>query len=156
MGEVYRARDTRLSREVAIKVLPAAVASDPDRRLRFEQEARSASALNHPNILTIYDVGSADGTVYIAMELVEGKTLRELISGGEPLPMRRLLDVATQTAEGLAKAHGAGIVHRDLKPENLMVSRDGFVKILDFGLAKLIEPAGKEEQSAMPTAVAPP
>src|SRR5512132_1757627 len=114
MGEVYRARDSRLSREVAIKVLPAAVASDPDRRLRFEQEARSASALNHPNILTIYDVGTVDGTIYIAMELVEGKTLRELIAGGEPLPMRRLLDVATQTAEGLAKAHGAGIVHRDL------------------------------------------
>jgi serine/threonine protein kinase len=103
MGEVYRARDTRLSREVAIKVLPAAVASDADRRLRFEQEARSASALNHPNILTIYDVGSSDGTVYIAMELIEGKTLRELISGGEPLPMRRLLDVATQTAEGLPR-----------------------------------------------------
>ena len=156
MGEVYRARDTRLSREVAIKVLPAAVASDADRRLRFEQEARSASALNHPNILTIYDVGSADGTVYIAMELIEGRTLRELIAGGEALPMRRLLDVATQTAEGLAKAHGAGIVHRDLKPENLMVSKDGFVKILDFGLAKLIEPAAASEQSALPTAVAAP
>jgi Tol biopolymer transport system component len=156
MGEVYRARDTRLSREVAIKVLPTATASEPDRRLRFEQEARSASALNHPNILTIYDVGSSDGTVYIAMELVEGKTLRELIASGEPLPMRRLLDVATQTAEGLAKAHGAGIVHRDLKPENLMVSKDGFVKILDFGLAKLIEPAAPSEQSALPTAVAAP
>ena len=156
MGEVYRARDTRLSREVAIKVLPAAVASDPDRRLRFEQEARSASALNHPNILTIHDVGSSDGTVYIAMELIEGRTLRELIASGEPLPMKRLLDVATQTAEGLAKAHGAGIVHRDLKPENLMVSKDGFVKILDFGLAKLIEPLAASEQSALPTAVAPP
>ncbi len=155
MGEVYRARDTRLSREVAIKVLPSVVASDPDRRLRFEQEARSASALNHPNILTIYDVGSADGTVYIAMELVEGKTLRELVASGEPLPTRRLLDVATQTAEGLAKAHAAGIVHRDLKPENLMVSKDGFVKILDFGLAKLTEPVA-QEASVLPTAVAAP
>ena len=155
MGEVYRARDTRLSREVAIKVLPSAAASDPDRRLRFEQEARSASALNHPNILTVYDVGDADGTTYIAMELVEGKTLRELVASGEPLPMRRLLDVATQTAEGLAKAHGAGIVHRDLKPENLMVSKDGFVKILDFGLAKLIEPV-TQDASVLPTAVAAP
>src|SRR6476469_3084962 len=155
MGEVYRARDSRLSREVAIKVLPSDVASDPDRRLRFEQEARSASALNHPNILTIYDVGSADGTVYIAMELIEGKTLRELLASAEPLPMRRMLDVATQTAEGLAKAHSAGIVHRDLKPENLMVSKDGFVKILDFGLAKLIEPVA-QDQSVLPTAVAAP
>ncbi|HEX4440596.1 MAG TPA: protein kinase [Thermoanaerobaculia bacterium] len=155
MGEVYRARDARLSREVAIKVLPAAVASDPDRRLRFEQEARSASALNHPNILTIYDVGSADGTVYIAMELIEGRTLRELIAGGEPVPMKRLLEVATQTAEGLAKAHGAGIVHRDLKPENVMVSKDGFVKILDFGLAKLIEPV-TQDASVLPTAIAAP
>jgi hypothetical protein len=150
MGEVYRARDTRLSREVAIKVLPSATASDPDRRLRFEQEARSASALNHPNILTIHDVGSSDGTVYIAMELVDGKTLRELISGGEPLPMRRLLDVATQTAEGLAKAHGAGIVHRDLKPENLMVSRDGFVKILDFGSRSSSSPSRRSSRRCRP------
>jgi Tol biopolymer transport system component len=155
MGEVYRARDTRLGREVAIKVLPEAVASDPDRRQRFEQEARAASALNHPNILTIHDVGSIDGTVYIAMELVEGRTLRELVASGEPLPTKRLLDVAVQTAEGLAKAHSAGIVHRDLKPENLMVSKDGFVKILDFGLAKLVEPVS-QDASALPTAIAAP
>src|SRR5262245_52659658 len=155
MGEVYRARDVRLGREIAIKVLPAAVSSDPDRRQRFEQEARSASALNHPNILTIYDIGSSDGTTFIAMELVEGKTLRELVASGEPLPTRRLLDVATQTADGLAKAHSAGIVHRDLKPENLMVSKDGFVKILDFGLAKLTEPVS-QEASVLPTAVASP
>src|SRR4249920_1105289 len=154
MGEVYRARDTRLSREVAIKVLPAAMASDPDRRARFEQEARSASGLNHPNILTIYDIGEADGTIYIAMELVEGKTLRELVASGEPLPTKKLLDVAVQTAEGLAKAHSAGIVHRDLKPENVMVSKDGFVKILDFGLAKLAEPESGEA-SAMPTLAQP-
>src|SRR5215510_10204821 len=155
MGEVYRARDTRLGREVAIKVLPEATATDPDRRQRFEQEARSASALNHPNILTIYDIGSTNGTVFIAMELVDGKTLRELVASGEPLPTRKFLDVATQTADGLAKAHSAGIVHRDLKPENLMVSKDGFVKILDFGLAKLVEPS-TQDASVLPTAVAAP
>src|SRR5206468_3783237 len=139
MGEVYRAKDAKLGREIAIKVLPASVAEDKGRRQRFEQEARSASALNHPNILTIYDIGEADGALYIAMELVEGKTLRELVASGEPVPTRKLLDIAVQTAEGLSKAHTAGIVHRDLKPENLMVSRDGYVKILDFGLAKLTE-----------------
>jgi eukaryotic-like serine/threonine-protein kinase len=155
MGEVYRARDARLSREVAIKVLPSATASDPDRRARFEGEARAASALNHPNILTIYDIGESDGTVYIAMELVEGRTLRELLASGEPLPTKKLLDIAVQTAEGLAKAHAAGIVHRDLKPENLMISKDGFVKILDFGLAKLTEPI-TQAASVLPTAVAAP
>src|SRR5262245_3404970 len=155
MGEVYRARDTKLGREVAIKVLPEETASDPGRRQRFGQEARSASALNHPNILTIYDIGTSDGTVYIAMELVEGRTLRELVASGEPVPTKRLLDVAVQTAEGLAKAHAAGIVHRDLKPENLMVSKDGFVKILDFGLAKLTETA-PQDASVLPTAVAAP
>src|SRR6202521_5054088 len=154
MGEVYRARDSRLSREVAIKVLPSLTAADPDRRARFEQEARSASALNHPNILTIYDIGEADGSLYIAMELVEGKTLRELVAA-EPLPTKKLLDTAVQIAEGLSKAHAAGIVHRDLKPENLMVSRDGFVKILDFGLAKLTEPVS-QEMSVLPTAIAAP
>jgi serine/threonine protein kinase len=154
MGEVYRARDAKLGREIAVKVLPEAAASDPDRRQRFEQEARSASALNHPNILTIYDIGSADGTVYIAMELVEGKTLRELVAA-EPLPTKKLLDTAVQIAEGLSKAHAAGIVHRDLKPENLMISKDGFVKILDFGLAKLTEPVS-QEMSVLPTAIAAP
>jgi Tol biopolymer transport system component/predicted Ser/Thr protein kinase len=155
MGEVYRAKDARLGRDVAIKVLPSATATDPDRRARFEQEARSASALNHPNILTIYDVGEAEGTVFIAMELVEGRTLREILASGDPLPTRRLLDLAVQIAEGLAKAHAAGIVHRDLKPENVMVSKDGFVKILDFGLAKLTEPVSTDA-SVMPTAVAAP
>src|SRR5512134_545626 len=152
MGEVYRAKDSKLGREAAVKVLPEALAADPERRQRFEQEARSASALNHPNILTIYDIGQTNGTVYIAMELVEGRTLRELVASGEPLPTKKLLDVAVQTAEGLAKAHSAGIVHRDLKPENLMVSKDGYVKILDFGLAKLIEPVS-EDASALPTAI---
>jgi len=153
MGEVYRATDARLGRDVAIKVLPAATAADPDRRQRFEQEARAASALNHPNILTVYDIGEADGTTYIAMELVEGKTLREIVAAGEGVPTKRLLDIAVQTADGLAKAHAAGIVHRDLKPENLMVSKDGYVKILDFGLAKLTETVS-QDASGLPTAIA--
>ena len=154
MGEVYRARDTRLGRDVAIKVLPSERASDPERRRRFEQEARSASALNHPNILTIHEIGSDGETTYIAMELVEGRTVRELVAS-EPLPTRKLLDIAAQTAEGLAKAHAAGIVHRDLKPENLMVSKDGYVKILDFGLAKLAE-ADAREASTIQTAAGSP
>jgi serine/threonine protein kinase len=137
MGEVYRARDPRLGREVAVKVLSSEFSSDADRRARFEQEARSASALNHPNIVTIYEIGSSDATTYIAMELVDGKTLREVLQAA-PLPTRKLLELAFQLADGLAKAHAAGIVHRDLKPENVMVSRDGTVKILDFGLAKLL------------------
>ena len=139
MGEVYRARDGRLGREVAIKVLSDEFSSDHDRRKRFEQEARSASALNHPNIVTIHEIGTSESTTYIAMELVDGRTLREVLHSG-PLPTKRLLDMAFQIADGLAKAHSAGIVHRDLKPENVMVSRDGVVKILDFGLAKLVEP----------------
>jgi hypothetical protein len=129
MGEVWRARDPRLGREVAIKVLPEALAWDRDRLSRFEQEARSASALNHPNIVTIYEVGRADSFSYIAMELVQGKTPRELVVEG-PLPLRRLLPVAAQTADALARAHEGGIVHRDLKPENLMVTREGLVKVL--------------------------
>ncbi len=135
MGEVYRARDTRLLREVAIKVLPAEIASDRERLKRFEREARAASALNHPNIVTIHDIGSADGVSYIAMELVEGDSLSRRLAGGA-LPIKKLLPIAAQIADGLARAHEAGIVHRDLKPENVMVGKDGRVKILDFGLAK--------------------
>ncbi len=153
MGEVYRARDPRLSREVALKVLPESVAGDSDRLARFEQEARAASALNHPNIVTIYEIGQSDGTPFIAMELVDGKTLRELTVAGA-LPFRRIVSIAAQAAEGLAKAHGSGIVHRDLKPENLMVSRDGYVKILDFGLSKLVAP-DSGGVSAMPTLARP-
>jgi TolB-like protein/Tfp pilus assembly protein PilF/predicted Ser/Thr protein kinase len=149
MGEVLKARDTRLRRTVAVKVLPSEVSSDAERRSRFEREARAASALNHPNITTVYDIGEDDGTHYIVMELVEGKTLRELLEDG-PLPPAKLLPLATQIAEGLAKAHGAGIVHRDLKPENLMVTEDGLVKILDFGLAKLA-PQGSDVDSEMAT-----
>jgi Tol biopolymer transport system component/predicted Ser/Thr protein kinase len=136
MGEVWRARDARLQRAVAIKVLPTELSRDESRLRRFEKEARSASALNHPNIVTIYDIGSADSVSYIAMELVEGKTLRELLFAG-PLPTKRVLSITAQIADGLARAHDAGIVHRDLKPENVMVTKDGRVKILDFGLAKL-------------------
>ena len=139
MGEVYRARDTRLDRVVAIKILPAEVSADTDRLHRFHREARSASALNHPNIVTIYELGQDASIHYIAMELIEGQTLRELLAAGS-LPMRRAIEIATQVAEGLAKAHEANIAHRDLKPENLMVTPDGFVKILDFGLAKSAPP----------------
>ena len=121
MGEVYRARDTRLERSVAIKILPAAFSADSERLHRFEREARLASALNHPNIVTIHELGQDGSTHYIAMELVEGKTLRELLSPGA-LPMRKAIEIAAQVAEGLAKAHEAGIAHRDLKPGNLMVS----------------------------------
>jgi predicted ATPase len=149
MGEVYRARDSRLGREVALKVLPAAVAADPERLDRFEQEARSASSLNHPSIVTIYEIGRADSVSYIAMELVEGTTLSALVAAG-PIPARRALDIASRIADGLARAHAAGIVHRDLKPENVMVSRDGLVKILDFGLAKLVAQP-KEDVSSAPT-----
>jgi Tol biopolymer transport system component len=153
MGEVYRARDTRLGREVALKVLPELLAADRERLTRFEQEARSASALNHPNIVTIHEIGREGDATFVAMELVDGKTLRELVASG-PMPVRKVLNVSAQVAEGLSKAHAAGIVHRDLKPENVMVSRDGFVKILDFGLAKLMEPESAG-LSAIPTLVTP-
>jgi predicted ATPase/serine/threonine protein kinase len=146
MGEVYRARDSRLGREVALKVLPDHLARDRERLQRFEQEARSASALNHPNIVTIYELGQVDSICFIAMELVEGDTLRRLLAAG-PVPLRKVIQIAAQVADGLAKAHEAGILHRDLKPENLMVSRDGLVKILDFGLAKLTAPLGADPSS---------
>jgi eukaryotic-like serine/threonine-protein kinase len=144
MGEVYRAHDARLGRDVAIKVLPPAFSTDPDRLRRFEQEARAAAALNHPNILTVHEVGSfaadsnAPASPYVVSELLEGQTLRDALSG--PLPIRRVVDYATQIASGLAAAHDKGVVHRDLKPENLFITRDGRIKILDFGLAKLREP----------------
>ncbi len=137
MGEIYRARDTRLAREVALKVLSRESIADPVRLGRFAQEARAASALNHPNIVTIFEIGDTEATPYIAMELVDGRTLRAMLAGA-PLSVRTALQIAAQIADGLAKAHEAGIVHRDLKPENVMVSKDGFVKILDFGIAKLV------------------
>ncbi len=135
MGEVYRARDTRLGREVAVKVMPASFASDADRLRRFEQEARAVAALNHPNILAVHDIGTQDGTPYIVTELLEGRTLREQLDDGA-LPVRKALDYAKQISAGLAAAHSGGVVHRDLKPENIFCTKDGRVKILDFGLAK--------------------
>jgi predicted ATPase len=137
MGEVYRAKDTRLEREVAIKTLSLDRCSQPEALSRFEQEARSACALNHPNIVTIYELGHVNGTRYISMELVIGETLRELLASG-PIPFRKAVAIAAQIADALAKAHAIGIVHRDLKPENLMISGDATAKILDFGLAKLL------------------
>jgi serine/threonine protein kinase/Tol biopolymer transport system component len=139
MGEVYKARDPRLGRDVAIKVLPASVSADPERLHRFEQEARAAAALNHPNILAVHDIGQHDGAPYIVSELLEGETLRERLSGGA-LPVRKAVEYAVQIAHGLAGAHERGITHRDLKPENVFVTSDGRVKILDFGLAKLTQP----------------
>ncbi len=136
MGEVYRATDTRLNRFVAIKFLSADSSLDEKRLQYFEREARLASALNHPNIVTIYDIGRSEAGAYIAMELVEGQTLRDMLADG-PLPLKRMLQLAAQAADGLAKAHAAGIFHRDLKPENLMIAKDGLLKIVDFGLAKL-------------------
>jgi hypothetical protein len=145
MGEVYRARDARLERDVALKVLPEDLAADPERLRRFELEARAASALSHPNVVAVHDVGREGSVSYVVMELVEGKSLREALHGGA-LPPRRLLALAAQIAEGLAAAHARGIVHRDLKPENVMVGGDGHVKILDFGLAKLVPLAAREDE----------
>src|SRR6266705_3222586 len=136
MGEVYRATDTRLNRDVAIKVLPATFANDEDRLRRFEQEARATSALNHPNILSVFDIGTHEGAPYIVAELLEGEELRAQLNDG-PLAPRKAIGYAQQIAAGLAAAHGKGITHRDLKPENLFITIDGRVKILDFGLAKL-------------------
>jgi len=142
MGEVYRARDTKLGRDVAIKVLPAAFSEDSERLRRFEQEAQAAGALNHPNILVIHHIGTHQGAPYIVSELLEGETLRERMAGAA-LPQRKALDYALQVAHGLAAAHEKGIVHRDLKPDNLFITKDDRVKILDFGLAKLVEPIGE-------------
>ncbi len=141
MGEVYRTRDTRLDREVAIKVLPVGFARDPERLRRFQQEAQAAAALNHPNILAVHDFAEHEGSPYMVTEFLEGETLRERLRPGT-LPVRKATEYAEQVARGLAAAHEKGIVHRDLKPENIFVTRDGRVKILDFGLAKLTRPEG--------------
>ena len=140
MGQVWRAKDARLNRSVAIKILPADVAGDPVRRQRFEQEARALGALNHPNIVSVYDVGQSDGRAYIVSELVDGEPLRSVLEQG-PVGGRKLIEMATQIAEALAAAHALGIVHRDLKPENIMLSSAGRIKVLDFGLAKQSAPA---------------
>jgi serine/threonine protein kinase len=147
MGEVYRARDTRLARDVAIKVLPAFLSQDPDRLRRFEQEARAAATLNHPNILAVFQLGTYEGAPYLVSELLEGGTLREQVAHGQ-LPVRRVIDYGVQIARGLAAAHEKGITHRDLKPENLFVTKDGRVKILDFGLAKLTQQRTVSDEDA--------
>src|SRR5882724_647094 len=139
MGEVYLAEDTELNRKVAIKILPPEVVSDKERMLRFVQEAKAAAALNHPNIAHIYEIGETAALRFIAMEFIDGQTLRQLIHGGQT-DLAKLLRYLQHAAEGLSKAHAVGIVHRDLKPDNVMVTRDGHAKVLDFGLAKLVEP----------------
>src|SRR5262245_4351580 len=144
MGEVYRARDPRIGREVALKLLPASLADDRDRLQRFEREARMAGSLNHPNLLSLFDVGTHDGAPYLVTEMLEGATLRGLLTGGS-LPPRKAVEYGVQIARGLAAAHEKGIIHRDLKPENLFVTRDGRVKVLDFGLAKLTRPGEAEK-----------
>src|SRR5205085_5716183 len=154
MGEVYRARDPRLGRDVAIKILPASFSADAERLRRFEQEARAAGILNHPNITAVFDIGeSADGAPYVVQELLEGETLRHELMGGKLSP-RKAIDHAVQIAHGLAAAHEKGIVHRDLKPENIFITSSGRVKILDFGLAKLTQPdpagAGFSALATMP------
>ena len=141
MGEVYRATDTKLGREVAIKVLPALLSQDPDRLARFDREARTLAALNHPNIAAIHGFEDAGGVKALVMELVEGPTLADRIGQG-PVPVDEALSIARQVADALAAAHDLGIVHRDLKPANIKVRHDGTVKVLDFGLAKAMEPAG--------------
>src|SRR6202158_2357470 len=153
MGEVWRARDSRLAREVAIKVLPSSFSNDPDRLRRFEQEAKAAGLLNHPNITAVYDIGTENQAPYVVTELLEGETLRGVLAGGK-LSARKAVDYALQIAHGLAAAHEKGIVHRDLKPENLFVTKDGRVKILDFGLAKLTHTEEGSGVTNLPTATA--
>ncbi|MCM3903524.1 MAG: serine/threonine protein kinase, partial [Pyrinomonadaceae bacterium] len=148
MGTVYLARDTKLGRKVALKLLPTQFTRDADRLKRFEQEACAASALNHPSILTIYEIGETVGTHFIATEFIEGETLRERMTGA-PMLIDELLDVAQQVASALAAAHEAGIIHRDIKPENVMVRRDSLVKVLDFGLAKLIRQQATDTEATM-------
>jgi Tol biopolymer transport system component len=155
MGEVYRARDARLNRDVAIKVLPAGFAGDPERLQRFEQEARAAAALNHPNILAVFDIGEYASSPYIVSELLEGETVRERLEKGT-IPVRRAVEYAVQVARGLSAAHEKGIVHRDLKPDNVFITADGRVKILDFGLAKLIEREAPPEFAATVLPTTPP
>jgi serine/threonine protein kinase len=146
MGIVYRARDTRLNRDVALKVLPADLVSDPDRKRRFVQEAQAAAALNHPNIATVYEIGESNGVSFITMELIDGRKMADVLDG-KPLAVRRVLELGSEIAEGLAQAHEKGVVHRDMKPANVMLTDDGHAKIIDFGLAKLVEP-----QTASPNA----
>ncbi|HEY3056567.1 MAG TPA: serine/threonine-protein kinase, partial [Thermoanaerobaculia bacterium] len=155
MGAVYRARDGKLGRDVAIKFLQDKLSASREYLRRFEREARAASALNHPNIITIFEIDEFEGAPFIAMELVDGQSLRDLLRRGA-LPVRKLLDLAAQIAEGLAAAHDSGIIHRDLKPENVMVTKDGRVKIVDFGLARISRPADADASTADITSVRTP
>src|ERR1700730_9331425 len=150
MGEVYRARDKKLDRDVAVKVLPQSIAADPDTLSRFEREAKAVAALSHQNILSIFDFGTHEGTAYAVMELLEGETLRGKLDAG-PIAQKQAVGYALQIARGLSAAHERGVVHRDLNPENLFVSKDGHVKILDFGLAKKVEPVAPVEETCAPT-----
>jgi len=149
MGEVYLAEDTRLHRKVALKILPAALASDSSRMHRFHQESMAAAGLNHPHIAHVYEIGQAGEVHFIAMEYIDGSTLRERINQGMKLP--EILEIAGQASSALVAAHGAGIIHRDIKPENIMVRRDGYITLLDFGLAKLSEPKGMTTDPDAPT-----
>ena len=153
MGEVYLAHDTKLERKVALKVLLGSATSSDDRLRRFAQEARAASALNHPNIVTVHDVDVEDGTRYITTEFVDGETLRARLRRGR-LPLIDAVRIASQVADALAAAHREGIVHRDIKPENILLRPDGYVKVVDFGLAKLTEPAGDSDETQVATRVA--
>ena len=151
MGEVYRARDTKLDRDVAIKVLPASVANDADALARFEREAKAVAALSHPNILAIHDFGRHDGIAYAVTELLEGESLRGRLDGGIAITQRQAVDYGLQIARGLSAAHERGVVHRDLKPDNVFLTKDGHVKILDFGLAKRVEAPAAGDQTNAPT-----
>src|SRR5262245_69383 len=153
MGEVWRAHDQKLGRDVAIKVLPASLSNDKNRLARFEQEAQAAGALNHPNILVIYHIGAHDDAPYIVSELLEGESLCERMAGNA-LPQRKAIDYALQLAHGLAAAHEKGIVHRDIKPDNVFITVDGRVKILDFGIAKLMKDGRGESENEIATLVA--
>src|SRR6476469_4328943 len=148
MGEVYLAQDTKLDRKVAIKFLNEEFSRDPHKLKRFVQEAKAASALNHPNILTVYEIGEVDDKNYIATELIDGHTLREHLSQKDALPLNKILKMGVQVAEALSAAHAAGIIHRDIKPENIMIRRDGYTKVLDFGLAKLTEAQAPDPEAA--------
>src|SRR5438552_1917038 len=155
MGEVYRARDPQLGRDIAIKILPTFLSQDPDRLRRFEQEARAAAALNHPNILAVFQMGTYEVAPYLVSELLEGGTLREQLVRG-PMLLRKAIDCGVQIARGLSAAHEKGIVHRDLKPENLFITKDGRVKILDFGLAKLVRRQNSSDHSAITASATEP
>jgi serine/threonine protein kinase len=150
MGEVYRAMDTRLGREVALKIVSASFARDPDRLRRFEQEARAVAALNHPNILAVFDIGQHEGSPFLVSEFLEGESLREILDRG-PFAQRKTIEYGVQIAHGLAAAHEKAIVHRDLKPENIFVTKDGRIKILDFGLAKLVQLSGNQDDATLAT-----